>query len=273
MRAVGKLGLDCIQAWGEAFSTEERRHVYNFLAVYESLRDKHHMIFPRPPFDPQRVPIIMAHFKSEERDFQLQEGRYDGRGEAKADTGPVAPAAPTHEDLIELDLMNQEPPVGEDSPPQQQFPTAEPPTWFTEPAADQGQLVLAQVGAMHGAQPPMQYDQYGGVMQPYNSAGHDIVPYQYPTFEQMRQQEQLQRQQQFLEQQKLQYQQFLQQQTGWQQGYNNMGFSPSPQQPQQPPGHPAYSQNVFSPTGPAAAQYASEDKVSRVAMHQLYLLC
>lgn len=33
MRAVGKLGLDCIQAWGEAFSTEERRYVYNFQGV------------------------------------------------------------------------------------------------------------------------------------------------------------------------------------------------------------------------------------------------
>jgi len=27
MRACGKLGLDCIQAWGEAFSTQERKHV------------------------------------------------------------------------------------------------------------------------------------------------------------------------------------------------------------------------------------------------------
>jgi len=33
MRACGKLGLDCIQAWGEAFSTEERRHVSSNVRV------------------------------------------------------------------------------------------------------------------------------------------------------------------------------------------------------------------------------------------------
>jgi len=229
--------------------------VYNFLHVYEQLRDKHHMIFPRPPFDPERVPIFLAHFGSEERDFQLQEGRYESREEAKAEPSEPArapvPSPPTQEDLLGIDLMNQEPSLEQPAESPQQspdkehvhFPDAEPPTWFTEPAAEQGQLVLAPVGAMHGAQ-PMQ-------MQQYNPSGNDMVQYQYPTFEQMRQQQQQQQQllcqQQYLEQQRKQYQAFLQQQTAWHQPYNYMGFpqqqhQQQQQQPmQQPPAPPQWS--------------------------------
>jgi hypothetical protein len=51
--------FDCIQAWGEAFYS--RREVYPHIwATYAKLRHQYHIRFPRPYFDPTRVPIFLG---------------------------------------------------------------------------------------------------------------------------------------------------------------------------------------------------------------------
>ena len=59
LREVGRLILDCLQAWGEAFEGPQHCYRYPFHAAYAQLRDKHHLHFPRPPHDPERVPILL----------------------------------------------------------------------------------------------------------------------------------------------------------------------------------------------------------------------
>ena len=130
-RSVGKLMLDCLQAWGEAFDTPDNRHVYSFTKEFQNLRDKHHMVFPRVPFDPERVPILLADLsnnKGRQRSGSEGEGKGDGEERAKPPyppahtvtdetpgTGPSLPALGTDTavvaegSLLELDL-----PLGEE---------------------------------------------------------------------------------------------------------------------------------------------------------------
>ncbi len=52
------IALDCLQAWGEAFS--EFKEVLPFYEeTYLKLKNKYHLQFPRPAFDHTRVPIAI----------------------------------------------------------------------------------------------------------------------------------------------------------------------------------------------------------------------
>ena len=181
MRAVGKLALDCLQAWGEAFSTEDRKHIYKFMSAYHQLRDKHHIMFPRAPFDPERVPIFLAPLGQWEQEFRLhtpQRSFVTKVEETKVE--PVQVHPPSQEDLLHFDESEDIQPESNNRMNEHKlsfeapgtapsiFPALEVPSWYTEPAENSGQLVLAPVGAMHTAV---------------------LVPYQYPTYEQMRQQQ------------------------------------------------------------------------------------
>ncbi len=56
---VSALAIDCIQAWGEAFTS--RRSLYpHIYETYYKIRHKYHIRFPRPDFDPTRVPIFLG---------------------------------------------------------------------------------------------------------------------------------------------------------------------------------------------------------------------
>ena len=57
-KRVGNLALDCIQAWGEAFYPREE-HYPHICHTYTKLKYKYKMHFPRPDFDPTRVPIFL----------------------------------------------------------------------------------------------------------------------------------------------------------------------------------------------------------------------
>eukprot|EP01032_Pedospumella_encystans_P013188 gene13188-15199_t len=57
-KRVGNLALDCIQAWGEAFYPREE-HYPHICHTYTKLKFKYKMHFPRPDFDPTRVPIFL----------------------------------------------------------------------------------------------------------------------------------------------------------------------------------------------------------------------
>lgn len=63
--------LDCIQGWGEGFYS--RRHVYPHIwETYHKLVYKHGIHFPRPYFDPTRVPIFLGPIKEKEVQIIMQ---------------------------------------------------------------------------------------------------------------------------------------------------------------------------------------------------------
>jgi hypothetical protein len=55
---VGVFIMDCIQAWGEAF-LPRRQYYPHIVATYEKMTAKYGVRYPRPPFDPTRVPIFL----------------------------------------------------------------------------------------------------------------------------------------------------------------------------------------------------------------------
>eukprot|EP01034_Spumella_vulgaris_P046158 gene46158-57556_t len=62
---VFTLGIDCIQAWGEAFISRSALypHIYE---TYHKMRYKYHIPFPRVDFDPTRVPIFLGPITTKE---------------------------------------------------------------------------------------------------------------------------------------------------------------------------------------------------------------
>lgn len=56
---ASRLAIDCIQAWGEAFYPREKYypHIYR---TYLNIRNKYNIQYPRPDFDPTRVPIFLG---------------------------------------------------------------------------------------------------------------------------------------------------------------------------------------------------------------------
>lgn len=67
-KRVGVYTIDCIQAWGEAFLSRSNHypHIYQ---TYSKLRTKYFIKFPRPDFDPTRVPIFLGEMTSREREL------------------------------------------------------------------------------------------------------------------------------------------------------------------------------------------------------------
>ena len=65
---------DCIQAWGEAFLP--RRHMYPYIyETYMKTRYKYGIRFPRPDFDPTRVPIFLGPISQPEKQIVNQYGQ------------------------------------------------------------------------------------------------------------------------------------------------------------------------------------------------------
>lgn len=63
--------FDTLQAWGEGFYT--RRSIYPHIwETYSKLKNKHHHNFPRPDFDPTRVPIFLEPLRRSEYDITLK---------------------------------------------------------------------------------------------------------------------------------------------------------------------------------------------------------
>lgn len=75
---VANLGLDCIQAWGEAFIS--RRVLYpHIYETYYKMRHKYNIVYPRIDFDPIRVPIPLGPITEREkqliRDYPAEDDR------------------------------------------------------------------------------------------------------------------------------------------------------------------------------------------------------
>jgi hypothetical protein len=55
-QSCAALGLDCLQAWGEAFGPH--KDVFPFYEeIYLKCKNKYNVLFPRPDHDPSRIPI------------------------------------------------------------------------------------------------------------------------------------------------------------------------------------------------------------------------
>jgi hypothetical protein len=65
-RRVAVYTLDCLQAWGEAFYPRQQCYPYIY-QTYLKLRTKYQIKFPRPDFDPTRVPIFLGPMTAAER--------------------------------------------------------------------------------------------------------------------------------------------------------------------------------------------------------------
>ncbi len=77
-RRVAALGLDCIQAWGEAFTSRcvLYPHIYE---TYYKTTHKYHIAFPRIAHDPSRMPIILGPITDRERELVKQYPAEDDR--------------------------------------------------------------------------------------------------------------------------------------------------------------------------------------------------
>eukprot|EP01034_Spumella_vulgaris_P025877 gene25877-32382_t len=68
---VSAFAIDCIQAWGEAFTS--RRALYPHINdTYYKIRYKYHIRFPRMDFDPTRVPIFLGDVTDRERQLAAE---------------------------------------------------------------------------------------------------------------------------------------------------------------------------------------------------------
>ncbi len=98
-KRVGTLALDCIQAWGEAFYPREE-HYPRICHTYTKLKYKYKMHFPRPDFDPTRVPIFLDDVSRIERAMTYSfnnevELNYDRLEECKEEPHDVKAPPPT----------------------------------------------------------------------------------------------------------------------------------------------------------------------------------
>ena len=67
-KRIGNLGLDTIQAWGEAFET--RKYLYpHIYGTYMKLRAKSYIKFPGIQYDKRRVPIFLGPISLKEKQF------------------------------------------------------------------------------------------------------------------------------------------------------------------------------------------------------------
>jgi hypothetical protein len=98
-KRVGVFAMDCLQAWGEAFYPRQEYypHIYG---TYLKLRTKYNVKFPRPDFDPTRVPIFLGVVSATERviatkfnnEVRLQYGGVAGREDSKDEEAEIAEA-------------------------------------------------------------------------------------------------------------------------------------------------------------------------------------
>ena len=169
MVLTGRLLLDCIQAWGEAFSTPDRKYVYGFYKEYMALRDKHHALFPRVEYDPERVPIFLGELSSAERDFHREHSGITQEEQKQDDIAHSLGVTDTEELGVEAkptveataDLLDFGEADEKDSaaltlrPPSGSDDAQDLPSWFTdqENKTADGQLVLYPYNAMTIALP------------------------------------------------------------------------------------------------------------------------
>ena len=100
-KRVGNLSLDCIQAWGEAFYPREE-HYPHICHTYTKLKFKYKMHFPRPDFDPTRVPIFLDDVSRIEKamaysfnnEVELNYDRLEECKEEPLEAKAVPPSAP-----------------------------------------------------------------------------------------------------------------------------------------------------------------------------------
>lgn len=72
LRLIGVDILGCLQTWGEAFSSPQRRELYDFYETYKNLEEKYNVSFPFVPYDPHRVPLILSEISDHERKMAMQ---------------------------------------------------------------------------------------------------------------------------------------------------------------------------------------------------------
>jgi hypothetical protein len=120
-KRVGVFALDCLQAWGEAFYPRQEfyPHIYG---TYLKLRTKYKVKFPRPDFDPTRVPIFLGVVSATERviankfnnEVRVQYGSVTGKEDSKDEDAEIAEAiaqsladTTTPQDTIDYEPMRR----------------------------------------------------------------------------------------------------------------------------------------------------------------------